>query len=112
MQKVRDSKAFCYAAFVRCAKKWGESYINYGEKYLEPGKIKCHNRSTAAERPAMKWHIWEGKSVPNGIYIQTEYHGKLIRKIVCNGDERWFIGSNCAVTFLSMTDCMAAIDRL
>ena len=37
--------------------------------------------------------------MPNGIYIQTEYHGKLIRKIVCNGDERWFIGSNCAVTF-------------
>ena len=48
--------------------------------------------------------------MPNGIYIQTEYHGKLIRKIVCNG--RWFIGSNCAVTFLSMDDCMAAIDRL
>ncbi len=23
--------------------------------------------------------------MPNGIYIQTEYHGKLIRKIVCNG---------------------------
>lgn len=21
--------------------------------------------------------------MPNGIYIQTEYHGKLIRKIVC-----------------------------
>ena len=41
--------------------------------------------------------------MPNGIYIQTEYHGKLIRKIVCNGDERWFIGSNCAVTFLSTT---------
>ena len=97
MQKVRDSKAFCYAAFVRCAKKWGESYINYGEKYLAPGP---------------HYYIWEGKSVPNGIYIQTEYHGKLIRKIVCNGDERWFIGSNCAVTFLSMTDCMAAIDRL
>ena len=53
-----------------------------------------------------------GKRVPNGIYIQTEYHGKLIRKIVCNGDVRWFIGSNCAVTFLSMDDCMAAIDRL
>ena len=50
--------------------------------------------------------------MPNGIYIQTEYHGKLTRKIVCNGDERWFIGSNCAVTFLSMDDCMAAIDRL
>ncbi len=30
--------------------------------------------------------------MPNGIYIQTEYHGKLIRKIVCNGEERWFIG--------------------
>lgn len=119
MQKVRDSKAFCYAAFVRCAKKWGESYINYGEKYLAPGRILWHNWGTAAVRDAMMWHIrpahyyiWEGKSVPNGIYIQTEYHGKLIRKIVCNGDERWFIGSNCAVTFLSMTDCMAAIDRL
>lgn len=37
--------------------------------------------------------------MPNGIYIQTEYHGKLIRKIVCNGEERWFIGSDCAVTF-------------
>ena len=32
--------------------------------------------------------------MPNGIYIQTEYHGKLIRKIVCNGEERWFIGSD------------------
>ena len=48
--------------------------------------------------------------MPNGIYIQTEYHGKLIRKIVCNGEERWFIGSDCAVTFLAMDDCMAAID--
>ena len=47
----------------------------------------------------------------NGIYIQTEYHGKLIRKIVCNGEERWFIGSDCAVTFRTMDDCMAAIDR-
>ena len=65
-----------------------------------------------AHPPGLHYYIWEGKSVPNGIYIQTEYHGKLIRKIVCNGDERWFIGSNCAVTFLSMTDCMAAIDRL
>ena len=73
--------------------------------------------------PGPHYKIWEGKDgkwysyfpdkrVPNGIYIQTEYHGKLIRKIVCNGDERWFIGSNCAVTFLSMDDCMAAIDRL
>ena len=25
----------------------------------------------------------------NGIYIQAEYRGKLIRKIVCNGEERW-----------------------
>lgn len=50
--------------------------------------------------------------MPNGIYIQTEYHGKLIRKIVCNGEERWFIGSDCAVTFSTMDDCMAAIDRL
>ena len=62
--------------------------------------------------PGPYYYIWEGNRVPNGIYIQTEYHGKLIRKIVCNGDERWFIGSNCAVTFLSMDDCMAAIDRL
>ena len=45
--------------------------------------------------------------MPNGIYIQTEYHGKLIRKIVCNGEERWFIGSNCAETFLTMDACMA-----
>ena len=58
------------------------------------------------------YYIWEGKSVPNGIYIQPEYHGKLIRKIACNWDVRWFFGSYCAVTFLSMTDCMAAIDRL
>ena len=27
----------------------------------------------------------------NGIYIQAEYRGKLIRKIVCNGEERWFM---------------------
>lgn len=54
----------------------------------------------------------EGIGMPNGIYIQTEYHGKLIRKIVCNGEERWFIGSDCAVTFLSMAACMAAIDQL
>ena len=57
VQKVRDSKAFCYAAFVRCAKKWGESYINYGEKYLAPGRILWHNWSTAAVRDAMMWHI-------------------------------------------------------
>ena len=38
--------------------------------------------------PGPHYKIWEGKRVPNGIYIQTEYHGKLIRKIVCNGDER------------------------
>ena len=50
--------------------------------------------------------------MPNGIYIQTEYQGRLIRKIVCNGEERWFIGSNCAVTFLTMEACMAAIDQL
>ena len=29
--------------------------------------------------------------MPNGIYIQTEYHGKLIRKIVCNGEEHKLI---------------------
>ena len=40
----------------------------------------------------------------NGIYIQAEYRGKLIRKIVCNGEERWFIGSDWA--------CKAAIDAL
>ena len=38
----------------------------------------------------------------NGIYIQAEYRGKLIRKIVCNGEERWFIGSDCAVTYLTL----------
>lgn len=50
--------------------------------------------------------------MPNGIYIQAEYRGKLIRKIVCNGEERWFIDPNCAVTFLSMAACKAAIDQL
>ena len=45
----------------------------------------------------------------NGIYIQAEYRGKLIRKIVCNGEERWFIGSDCAVTLQA---CKAAIDAL
>ena len=49
--------------------------------------------------------------MPNGIYIQTEYRGRLIRKIVCNGEERWCIGSNCAETFLTLQACMAAIDR-
>ncbi len=48
--------------------------------------------------------------MPNGIYIQTEYHGRLIRKIVCNGEERWFIGSDCTVTFPSLAACFAAID--
>ena len=56
-------------------------------------------------------YILEGIRMPNGIYIQTEYHGKLIRKIVCNGEERWFIGSDCANTFLTMDACMAAIDH-
>ena len=50
--------------------------------------------------------------MPNGIYIQSEYRGKLIRKIVCNGEERWFIGSDCAVTFMTMDECMHAIDQL
>ena len=49
--------------------------------------------------------------MPNGIYIQTEYRGKLIRKIVCNGEVRWFIGSDCAETYLTMDASMAAIDR-
>ena len=42
----------------------------------------------------------------------SEYRGKLIRKIVCNGEERWFIGSDCAVTFMTMDECMHAIDQL
>lgn len=118
--KLTPPKARCYAPFVRNAKKWGDSYINYSKKHLAQSGHLWHNLSTAAVRkahdmrqpPGPHYKIWEGKRVPNGIYIQTEYHGKLIRKIVCNGDERWFIGSNCAVTFLSMDDCMAAIDRL
>lgn len=118
--KLTRLKARCYAPFVRNAKKWGDSYINYSKKHLAQSGHLWHNLSTAAVRkahdmrqpPGPHYKIWEGKRVPNGIYIQTEYHGKLIRKIVCNGDVRWFIGSNCAVTFLSMDDCMAAIDRL
>lgn len=118
--KLTCQKARCYAPFVRNAKKWGDSYINYSKKHLAQSGHLWHNLNIAAVRkahdmrhpPGPHYKIWEGKRVPNGIYIQTEYHGKLIRKIVCNGDERWFIGSNCAVTFLSMDDCMAAIDRL
>lgn len=49
--------------------------------------------------------------MPNGIYIHTEYRGNLIRRIVCNGEERWFIGSDCAVTFATLADCIAAIDH-
>lgn len=49
--------------------------------------------------------------MPNGIYIQSEYRGTLIRKIVCNGEERWFAGSDCATTYPTEGDCMAAIDR-
>ena len=48
----------------------------------------------------------------NGIYIQAEYRGKLIRKIVCNGEERWFIGSDCAVTSLTLQACTAAFAAL
>lgn len=48
--------------------------------------------------------------MPNGSTSRRSTTGKLIRKIVCNGEERWFIGSDCAVTFLTMDDCMAAID--
>ena len=48
----------------------------------------------------------------NGIYIQAEYRGNLIRKFVCNGEERWFIGSDCAVTYLTLQPCKAAIDAL
>ena len=105
---------------MRCAKKWRDSYINYGEKPLAHRAFLLYTLYKAAVRkthhltqpPGPYYYIWEENKVPNGIYIQTEYHGKLIRKIVCNGDERWFIGSNCAVTFMSMDDCMAAIDRL
>ena len=99
--------------------KWRDSYINYGEKPLARGEVLLYTLYKTAVKthhltqpPGPYYYIWEGNRVPNGIYIQTEYHGKLIRKIVCNGDERWFIGSNCAVTFMSMDDCMAAIDRL
>ena len=62
------------------------------------------------DAPIIHINVRRADHMPNGIYIQTEYHGKLIRKIVCNGEERWFIGSDCAVTFLTMDDCMAAID--
>ncbi|MGN0974439.1 MAG: hypothetical protein ACI4OL_00445 [Gemmiger sp.] len=47
----------------------------------------------------------------NGIFVQTEYHGKLISKIVCGRDVRWFITGNCAVTYATLSECMAAIDR-
>lgn len=47
----------------------------------------------------------------NGIFVQTEYQGTLISKIVCGRDVRWFIAGNCAVTYNTMDECMAAIDR-
>ena len=97
--KVDTPKSPLLCTFVRNAKKWGDSYINYSKKHLAQSGHLWHNLSTAAVRkahdmrqpPGPHYKIWEGKRVPNGIYIQTEYHGKLIRKIVCNGDERWFI---------------------
>ena len=46
----------------------------------------------------------------NGIYIQAEYRGKLIRKIGFYGEVLWRIGSDCAVTFLTLQACKAAID--
>lgn len=53
----------------------------------------------------------EGSYRMNGIFVQTEYHGKLISKIVCGRDVRWFITGNCAVTYATLSECMAAIDR-
>lgn len=47
----------------------------------------------------------------NGIFVQTEYHGALISKIVCGRDVRWFIAGNCAVTYRTMDECMTAIDH-
>ncbi|MDD4849748.1 MAG: hypothetical protein PHO10_03505 [Gemmiger sp.] len=47
----------------------------------------------------------------NGIFVQTEYHGRLIRKIVCGSEVRWFIGSNCAVTYATMAECEQMIDH-
>lgn len=46
----------------------------------------------------------------NGIFVQTEYHGKLIRKIICGREIRWFIGADCAVTYPTLEACMAVID--
>jgi hypothetical protein len=48
----------------------------------------------------------------NGIFVQTEYRGRLIRKIVCGAEVRWFIGSNCAVTYSTLEECRAVIDRV
>lgn len=47
----------------------------------------------------------------NGIYTQSEYRGQLIRKIVCNGEERWFFGEDCSVTFDTLQECREAIDH-
>lgn len=49
--------------------------------------------------------------MPNGIYIQAEYHGQLIRKIVCNQEERWFIGNDSTVTYPTLAACEQAVDR-
>ena len=48
----------------------------------------------------------------NGIYIQAEYRGKIDPQNCLYGEERWFIGSDCAVTYLTLQACKAAIDAL
>ena len=47
-----------------------------------------------------------------GIYQVLPGNVTFLQACVCNGEERWFIGSDCAVTYLTLQACKAAIDAL
>lgn len=69
---------------MRCAKKWRDSYINYGEKPLARGEVLLYTLYKAAVRkthhltqpPGPYYYIWEGNRVPNGIYEMCEEKGE------------------------------------
>ena len=99
-------------SFVATAEIPARSTVKILHRRLAKALVSRHKRWHNKRYRLLAANRKEAGNMMNGIYIQTEDRGKLIRKIVCNGEERWFIGSDCAVTFLTLQACKAAIDAL
>ena len=48
----------------------------------------------------------------NGIFIVCEYRGKLVNRIVCNSESRWFMGKDSEHTYPTVEELMARIDEV